>query len=464
MNQEKEDKFRIIAVTYLDFLGFSEMVRKDLGKLVIIKGDNELGKTSFIKGIRAALKKADKKTDFELIMTGRPAAQVMMSLQNLSTLKTVEISRTITNETNNLKLVEDGRPVGTAQTRLNEIVGESGLHFNPIDFFLQDKSTRRNLILKAISFHLTPEMVSGPLIESGADASLVDFSRFNFQKHGLILLGEIRDYVYDIRREQGRKVDQLEKSINQDKAEIPETFDVQKYNCSISSKLDVLRKMEMIVSNHEKMIAQKEHHNSEIEKNQKAQDDIKKEIVRLDAKFAELENQNNFLIDQIQLINEELLNYVEPNISGVQAEIQEHEKAQKLINKIEAISKREAELIPEREKHQALDLICKLLAGDIPRKILSEIKLPIEGLSVEGDNVFLNGVAIDQLSTEQQINFSVQLARALAGPLKAICVDRIESLSNKNYQIFLKCCAEDDFQYFITRVTDDTELIIENGD
>jgi disulfide oxidoreductase YuzD len=101
-------------------------------------------------------------------------------------------------------------------------------------------------------------------------------------------------------------------------------------------------------------------------------------------------------------------------------------------------------------------------ARKMPEELLSKTKIPIEGLSVKDGNVVINGLTIDNLSTSEQIKLAVDIAKLNAKELKIICIDRFESLDDKTKKDFFEHIKDDDFQYFITEVSDDENVEIVN--
>jgi len=94
---------------------------------------------------------------------------------------------------------------------------------------------------------------------------------------------------------------------------------------------------------------------------------------------------------------------------------------------------------------------CVETARTKPAELLQQIKLPIKGLGInEQMQITIDGLPISNLSTSRQIKLALDIARATAGPLKLICVDRWESLDAINQEKFLKEIAGDGFQYFIS--------------
>lgn len=118
------------------------------------------------------------------------------------------------------------------------------------------------------------------------------------------------------------------------------------------------------------------------------------------------------------------------------------------------IEQREEEAEQASVIHSTLDKLHKRLTGEIPRKMLAKLDLPIKGLEFEGDKILVDGVSLDTMSTSEQMKFALVIARSLAQELKVICVDRYESLDKESRKAFEKEAGKDDFQYCIADVTD----------
>jgi len=91
------------------------------------------------------------------------------------------------------------------------------------------------------------------------------------------------------------------------------------------------------------------------------------------------------------------------------------------------------------------------LARRLPAKLLAETELPVAGLGInENMQLTIDGLPIRNLSTGRQIKLALDIARATAGPLKLICIDRFESLDPINQELFFQEVEGDGYQYFIS--------------
>ncbi|MCH4199246.1 MAG: AAA family ATPase [Clostridium tyrobutyricum] len=100
-------------------------------------------------------------------------------------------------------------------------------------------------------------------------------------------------------------------------------------------------------------------------------------------------------------------------------------------------------------------------ARTLPQDLLKTAKMPIDGISVDEKGLIrIKGTLIDGLSDGEKLELAFKIAKAQAGDLKVICLDRFESLRSDQKAI-LKSAMNDEYQYFITEHTDGSEMEIE---
>jgi archaellum component FlaC len=252
-------------------------------------------------------------------------------------------------------------------------------------------------------------------------------------------------------------VTRLKKAIEQDKRDIPETVDVAIYkNFDFSKTHEALVEAKNKIAEHstaedrlQQMRDQIGEIENEIEQKKQAILDLTERIQSLEAKRDDINKRGKALAA-------EMGHFEAPDVAALQAQIDGYQEAQELVLKIREIERRENEFEEQRAIHERFDELHKLLATNIPQAVLAKMDLPIDGIAVEGDNVQWKDVDLDKLSTKEQIEFSLQLARALSGKLKVICIDRFESLSAANRKQFIAEASksDDDYQYFTTQVTE----------
>jgi len=108
-----------------------------------------------------------------------------------------------------------------------------------------------------------------------------------------------------------------------------------------------------------------------------------------------------------------------------------------------------------------LDAIVKALANDAPRALMAE-QGGIEGLEIEGETIRVDGVALDSLSSGEQLRLAVKIARRL-NKAPILIVDHLEHLAPSKRDAFLREACAGDWQVFATCV-DDGALVIEGID
>jgi len=420
---------KITKVKIHDFLGISTFSISRLGKFNKITGANGVGKSALVTAIKEAFKSSG--VDPHLIRIGADKAEILLEVDDR-----IKIERRITPTANLPKVTVNGQPMNRPQQYLNGLIGP--FNFNPVEFFMAKPKERRALLLSAIPFHIDQAKLNDVL---GDLAVPIDLKQFDFSFHGLEVLQAIQKAVYEQRHEQNLGVTRLKKSIEQDRQEIPDNFEPDKWrDFDISAKSKALADAQAAIRQHE----QDEQRLVELREEAVR---VKAEIERLQQKLAQMQEGGKALAEIVK-------RFERPDIGSLETEIAGYKDSMKLVNKLDAIQEREAELEGAQNVHAALDTLHKALTTDIPRKLLAEVKLPVENLEIDGDNILIDGKSIDKLSDSEQIRFAIDIARSLAGDLKVICVDRFESLDPKNRKEFEKATAPDEFEYFITVVTD----------
>lgn len=117
--------------------------------------------------------------------------------------------------------------------------------------------------------------------------------------------------------------------------------------------------------------------------------------------------------------------------------------------------------LSEKERY-SLELTARIeKARTLPEELLKTAKMPIDGISVDEKGLIrINGTLIDGLSDGEKLELAFKIAKAQAGDLKVICLDRFESLKSEQ-KLILEAAMNDEYQYFITEHTDGLEMEIE---
>ena len=101
-------------------------------------------------------------------------------------------------------------------------------------------------------------------------------------------------------------------------------------------------------------------------------------------------------------------------------------------------------------------------ARNLPGELLKTAKMPIDGISVDADGrVRINSVLIDGLSDGEKLELAMKVAKAQAGELKLICIDKWESLDETAQNKLLEVMTADEYQYFVTQVMNTESNLVE---
>ncbi|MCW6088865.1 AAA family ATPase [Clostridium sporogenes] len=87
----------------------------------------------------------------------------------------------------------------------------------------------------------------------------------------------------------------------------------------------------------------------------------------------------------------------------------------------------------------------------LPADLLKKAKMPIYGISVDSEGLIrINNTLIDGLSDGEKLELAMRIAKAQAGELKVICLDKFESLNPKAQKKLIEEMSSDEYQYFVT--------------
>ncbi len=428
---------QITRIEIKDFLGLERINLTQLGKVNKITGDNGTGKSSILKAITEAFKSSG--VDPHIIRDNGDSAEIYIELDNNMTVR-----RRITPTGNTVKVVVDGQPMSKPQKFLNDLIG--AMNFNPVDFFEANKKTRRTLLLSAIPFQMEAEELSSILSKAGFK---LDLNKYDFDQHGLLVLDTIKRDIYDIRKERHLTLERQKKVVEQARLDLPElTEEIESYR-----DFDVAGYQRRVSDASAAKVTQEERIRRRDELRVRGKKTIA-DIDRLKGELAEIQETGTAL-------NQEIDAFEVVDIDALHAELGRYQAAQKAIGKIDEIAAKQIEINELAEKHETLDRLYKKLTGDIPKQLLAEVELPIKGLEITGDDILVDGISIDKRSTGEKMTSAVDIAKGLTGDLKAICIDRYESLGKLAQRSLEKTAETDEFEYFITIVTDDPQLGVE---
>jgi len=437
-----------MRITYLsikDYLGIKFFQTDKLGKLNLITGKNGIGKSTIVKAIQAGLGSVSGVMP-KMIRSGEDEAEIIIKLDNDMTVR-----RRLTGTANQVKVTTGDAVMSKPNTFLAGLIGPCT--FNPVELYNAKPGERRQMILSAMKVVLTADDVEESL--SDIPDYAIKFTDYDFSKHGLVVLEEIQKDVYEERSRVNRDVSRLQAVLETAKRDLPavdpqyEGFD---YDVAMKNHKAAMQ----LVRDNEELKAEIRRKQTEHAANSGLMGQIKAQIVELKGRLDYISNQQVALDAEVIDLQNKVDEFQPPDIEGMEATLKGYQGYIKASSARDGLKAKEGELEGAKKQQAALDAAYKVLKNELPRSIMAKAQMPVDGLEVEGDDILINGVSIDTLSTSEKIRLAVRIARFLSSEakLKVILVDGFEALDPEARQAFIEESEGDDFEYFVTQVTD----------
>jgi recombinational DNA repair ATPase RecF len=441
-----EDLKRIMRLTIRNFVGVEELDFAP-GKVNIISGRIGRGKTSILKAIAEALAGGGKRPELIRVTPDDDAAQGKAEI--VADLGEVSIRRSITPKGSYLKV--EGLPKGATEAAfLEQLVNPLG--FNPVAFFQAKPADRRAMLLKLLPCSLDADEVKA---QYGMDVDC--------QQHGLDAAAALEKLLVEERREANAVAEERRARAATLSSQVPPSFDAEKWRAADVSSLNATIRAagaaEQSLANKRSLVASKR-----TEQQTKAAriDALAEQIGQLKEQQFDLRDAIATADDEVAVLEAEIAATVLPDASQAQADLDAYTEAQGHLHSYDAAEAAKAALEDATAEAQRLDGLVSQ-ARAIPAQMLEGATLPVDGLAITADDVLLNGVSINLLSTGEQLLFALDIARASVGNgLPVILIDRAESLDPQSFALLMEKMQSDTFQYFVTRVDGGEVLAIDS--
>lgn len=444
---------KITSISIRDWLGLKVFTVNELGEFNLLTGSKGAGKSSVLKAIQANIK--PEGFDANDIRNGADESEVLIRLSN-----GYESQRSGHREKGSKLKVrdEDGKPITSPQKYLDALLGYSP--FNPLAFYNADRKEQARLILSGLPFALNAESLRD-LFEEADAAELAEVcmakEEVDYSKHGLEVLSAIKESVYARRHGVGIDVTRLEKAIEQDRREIPDTFDEKRFEgFDYQAEMNKLEEANRVINEHNIEVKHIDQLREAGSRACSRIDQINEQIARLEEERSKLEGDIERIKGEGLALKEKIESFERPQIEDIKQRLTDYDRSRKLLQKLEIIGDRNKELSGIRTLHGRLDEFYSLLSKKIPRAALERMRMPVEGLTIDGDRILVNDVDIKKRSSGEQLEFAVELAIVMSGEAKFLLIDGLERLDKDSFKAFIKRIPKG-FQLIMTRVTDVTE-------
>ena len=414
---------KIVRLSIHNFLKLKD-IEMNPSKTNVIVGKNKQGKTSILKAIRAAF---TGDADSTSIRIGEGKAEITVELDDLT------IKRSITEKGNHLDISnKEGMKMPAPQKYLDGILGT--FSFNPIEFFEKKSADRKKYLLNAIKLAITQDELATYTGEK--------LTGLDYKAHALEVVEAARKFYYDKRTIANAEATKKEKSLQDLNSKIPEGFDPK----SVSE--EQITKLRGAIQTDKENKIKAEAHADKLSALQKREAELK----------AELEQIQKDIVVAIGVsfdVSDDM------SIAAAEEALAKLESQREIVFTSKRAEEVRNELSIAIQEAEKLDGVVKKLTKEVPEDLIKKAKLPVEGLTIDGDDIKINGVSLENLSSSEQLSFGLQVVRALNQEFKVINIDGIETLDSETFTAFLKEIENDDFQYFLTRV--DGDAVIKNG-
>ena len=494
---------KITKLEINNFIGITEATIEPK-KMTVISGKNGRGKTSIVESIRAAFRGASA----DKIKIGATKAEIFVSTDEL------EVRRRITAAGSTVTVKKNGETVTKPQAYLDGIIGD--FSFEPVKFFTMSPKEQTEYLLKAIPVKATIEQLKtwSRSLLSAVDGLATRHGLEAISMAGEMLYDQRaadNSRVKTLEATIAETESRLPESVRDFKPE-----DLQTVMEQINTSRELNQERARLLAKKDELTGEEGMTSEEIESIQVKIDDKKaqfnsiedtasriflipleplenqraemvKALAEIDEKIANARNNNQRKTDSATKLKylsesmEDLSKYLEAakskmeelkvqqknldlaataitpmELAPLEAKLSQLREAQGYQRDLGRLDDMRNELKAVRKSAEDKDKAVKTLQTVAPAELLAAAQMPVDGLAYSAGQFTLNGVPIQNLSTSQKVRLAVSVTRNLNKDysVKAICLDGFESLDTETQKAFMTEAASDDFQYFITKVSD----------
>jgi DNA repair ATPase RecN len=483
------------------------------GNLHAIKGDTDQGKTSFLQAIMAALKGLEKH-EKGLVRHGADSAELELVLD------VAHIKRVISADPKTKDVLfgktADGAAIEEVQDFLNTLCSQSA--FNPVKWVqlgseggkghTERLRMQRAQLLEAIHMTLTDEDVVEAVEVLGEDYAQalaeVNMDGVNFDQHPFTVCTRLREACSEFYKLQNARAkdaenvlkntpaptvaapkDELAAVEQRAQAASQAFYDarartqgqanlaqrVTDLRAKVESEAAALPDRKKLESTAAEYYAREEAIGSEIQQ-------LQQELARIQAAIAEKKTALEEVQEKVKKCEELDRNWSDQDARVADLEKLEEELAQggapvnlealrQAMEKAQGLV--EAKRLQDRHDHAAIAAadakrradniyrLVELFRDELPKQLLTQADLPVEGLSFDDETVLVDGIPLHQLGTSKQYRIGILIAAALNPHSAFVLVDQAESMGRKDLAEVAQVARERGLQIIASFVAPDAE-------
>jgi chromosome segregation ATPase len=398
------------------------------GKMVIIGGKNEQGKTSVLDAITAAIGGAAYCPE-KPIKHGKKKAQIILKTE------TLEVKRIFTAKGSKLEVKSNGEKLKSPQTILDELIGQ--LTFDPLEFGRADKEKQVRILRELAGIDL--DMLDSEINKAfedrkdikrelkGAEARL---SGLQFYKEAGDNIVNADDLLEEIER---RDVTNRQ---NETKRE-----DLEKKRRELKDKKDEISEIE-----------------SDINKTEQRLSDLNNQLVARRLELKHLVTNGKKIAAEVNALEDEPLDEVRQQLKDIEStniKVRDNYRYIEARNEVEVLQSK----CDAAEEH--LESLRQEKA-----EAIQGAEYPVEGIEAHDDGVYLNDVPWSQGSKAERIRAGAAIGVALNKDFRVMLVPDGSLLDEDSLKILAETAEQNDLQFIIERVGDGQEIsvVIEDGE
>lgn len=511
-----EGRTHILAIRASNVKSVRALEITDIGDVLEIRGDTGQGKTTILESIRAALSGIDP----GMIRNGADSAEIVLDLTGA---KVSRILKAGEGEKDKLRVTREpgGTPMPRPTDFLRALAGTNV--FDPLEFALMGGGdskglterlrSQRRMLLEALPATLDKARVVAFIKEHVPEAvpDLKDWKTgaIDFNAHALEVSTALASAFAEWRTGINAQAAEAKRALDAAEALAPKdepagTYD-QLRNASIADADDVVRR-EADVRSREGVLSRKASVEARLAEARVGLPASLDEAKRSEAAWALRTTEAKRLCDDLR----EKLRAAENAFAEAH---QGHLEAERIVSRFAAVTelertlagideelagnpvaeletaKRKAEasaaaLVARRrwedaqaarkesEDHAAraarFDRLVALFRDTVPKAIIAEVEMPVDGLAVTDGVVTLNGIPLHKLGTSQALSVAVAVAIRTNPQTGFLCIDRAESLGRKDWLAIREAAKREGVQVLATFVDPDAEpcdgvVVMRNG-
>lgn len=472
---------RITKIKIKNLFGITEYEAD--GESVELSGKNGTGKSSVLDAIKLALKnKSDRKY---IVRNGETEGEVY-----IETDTGIKINRKLrTNQADYKSVKNNGVEVGSPETFLKDIFTD--LQLNPIEFMQMTEKQQNAIILDMIEYSWDMNKIKEWFGEIPAWVS--------YDQNILSVLNDIQSEngeYFRARQDINRDIRNKKAFIEEIAANIPMGYRVEEWeNANVGElymKIEKIRKDNESIERAKALLENRDNKVRKFEADKEIKiaalstefdnrrNQIEKEVILLQEQIKALETEKVGLADKkkdkLAVINKDY----EASVAQYDAEVEAYkeykdkapidvselvkqasdmEKMKSHINEYRRMGNLQAEVDGLCETSQLLTARIEK-ARTLPGEILSNCKIPIDGLTVKDGTPLINGLPISNLSDGEKLDLCIDVAIQNPKGLQIILIDGVERLSTDWKERLYGKCKDKGLQFIATRTTDDDDLTV----